>query len=446
MTRTPYIPPRLPASLARRDLRRAPAFEAAETLGVEFEAPAYPQKPRIVSSAHGPIRHVLLWYASYTPQEYGFQEIYGDLLTQLPQTTEVTIVAHPDVVDDLENLVAASGRVATTNVITSPAWLAFTVWAEDAFAVIDDVGVDPPVTYLLEPETFTRGGDAVLADLVAQPTLFQSTQVPLMFQGGNVLIGDRFVFIGRDYLDESIDFLSRTRAVEGFPDAADDQERFVRDLFRTTFDPDREFHFPESQPDHRLENRLIKVNGETWLEDVAAGRGARQPIFHIDMLLSLTGRNASGAYRILVGSPRLADELLGWEPVEHDLQNEFDAIAAQLEALGFDVVRTPLPYLPADEQGSYRVRLSDGRIVVVRGIRTWYYATSNNCLVQIDGDGRDVWLPTYGHESHEELAHVDAEHKRIWESLGFTVHQLGNFHPFALRLGALHCIKKYLAR
>jgi hypothetical protein len=137
---------------------------------------------------------------------------------------------------------------------------------------------------------------------------------------------------------------------------------------------------------------------------------------------------------------------LGWEPVEHDLQNEFDAIAAQLEALGFDVVRTPLPYLPADEQGPYRVRLSDGRIVVVRGIRTWYYATSNNCLVQIDGDGRDVWLPTYGHETHEELANVDAEHKRIWESLGFTVHQLGNFHPFALRLGALHCIKKYLAR
>lgn len=446
MPRTPYVPPRLPASLARRDLRRDPVFEAVEARGVDFEPPAYPQRPRIVSSAHGPIRHVLLWYASYTPQEYGFQEIYGDVLAQLPQTTEVTIVAHPDVVDDLETLVADSGRTGTTNVITSPPWLAFTVWAEDAFAVVEDVGVDPPVTYLLEPETFTRAGDAVLADLVAQPSPIQSTQVPLMFQGGNVLIGDEFVFIGRDYLDESIDFLNRTRAVEGFPEAAEDQEQFVRDLFRTTFDPDREFHFPESQPVGRLENRLIEVDGEIWLEDVAAGRGERQPIFHIDMLVSLAGRNESGAYRVLVGSPRMADELLGWTSVEHDLQSEFDAIAAQVEGLGFEVVRTPLPYLAADEPGPFRVRLPDGQIVVVRGIRTWYYATSNNCLVQIDGDGLDVWLPTYGHDTQEELTRTDAEHKRIWESLGFTVHQLGNFHPFALRLGALHCIKKYLAR
>jgi hypothetical protein len=446
MPRTPYKPPRLPASLARRDLRRDPAFTVAEAGGVEFEPPAYPQKPRIISSAHGPMRHVLLWYASYTPQEYGFQEIYGDLMRQLPQTTEVTVVAHPDVVDDVETLVAESGRADTTSVITSPPWLAFTVWAEDAFVVVDDVGIDPPVTYLLEPETFTRGGDAVLADIVAQPSPIQSTQVPLMFQGGNVLIGDQDVFVGRDYLDDSIAFLARTGAVEGFPRATEDQEQFVRDLFRTVFDPDREFHFPESPPEGRLENRLIELEGETWLEDLAAGRGERQPIFHIDMLLSLAGWNEGGAYRVLVGSPRMADELLGWDSIEHDLQGEFDAIAAQMEGLGFEVVRTPLPYVAADEQGPFRVRLPDGRIIVVRGIRTWYYATSNNCLVQIDGDARDVWLPTYGHETFEELATTDAEHKRIWESLGFTVHQLGNFHPFAMRLGALHCIKKYLAR
>jgi hypothetical protein len=36
--------------------------------------------------------------------------------------------------------------------------------------------------------------------------------------------------------------------------------------------------------------------------------------------------------------------------------------------------------------------------------------------------------------------------KEIWERLGFTVHQLPNFHPFAAKLGAAHCIKKYLRR
>jgi len=84
--------------------------------------------------------------------------------------------------------------------------------------------------------------------------------------------------------------------------------------------------------------------------------------------------------------------------------------------------------------------------VRVAGERFWYHATSNNCLVQIDGASRDVWLPTYGHAPFEELAATDEAHRRTWESLGFTVHQLGDFHLFAMRLGAVHCIKKYLAR
>jgi hypothetical protein len=36
--------------------------------------------------------------------------------------------------------------------------------------------------------------------------------------------------------------------------------------------------------------------------------------------------------------------------------------------------------------------------------------------------------------------------KTLWESLGFTVHQLGDFNPFAERQGVVHCIKKYIQR
>ena len=76
----------------------------------------------------------------------------------------------------------------------------------------------------------------------------------------------------------------------------------------------------------------------------------------------------------------------------------------------------------------------------------WYHATSNNCLVQIDGDARDVWLPTYGQEQLPDLAPLDARHLEIWQGLGFSVHQLSDFHHLARASGALHCIKKYLAR
>ena len=79
--------------------------------------------------------------------------------------------------------------------------------------------------------------------------------------------------------------------------------------------------------------------------------------------------------------------------------------------------------------------------------RMWYFATSNNCLVQIDDEiGNQVWLPTYGHDPWAELAATDDANRRIWEELGFDVHQLADFNPFAQGLGAVHCIKKYLER
>jgi hypothetical protein len=78
--------------------------------------------------------------------------------------------------------------------------------------------------------------------------------------------------------------------------------------------------------------------------------------------------------------------------------------------------------------------------------RFWYFATANNALVQITKTTKDVWLPSYGFGNWTSLKGTDDENKQIWETLGFTVHMLGDFHPFAENLGAVHCIKKYLAR
>jgi hypothetical protein len=88
----------------------------------------------------------------------------------------------------------------------------------------------------------------------------------------------------------------------------------------------------------------------------------------------------------------------------------------------------------------------DGEPVEVDILESWYHPTSSNCLVQIEANARDVWLPTYGHGNFEELAAVDDEHEQIWSGLGFTVHRLGDFHQFARALGALHCIKKFIRR
>ena len=163
------------------------------------------------------------------------------------------------------------------------------------------------------------------------------------------------------------------------------------------------------------------------------GTGTAQPIFHIDMFITLAGRGASGRYRLLVGSPSDADRILGRPPQPQGMPELFDDVARTLERQGFEVLRNPLPVTSVDDPDARQ--------------RTWYFATSNNALVQIDAEAGDaVWLPTYGHGPWSELDATDAENKRIWEELGFAVQQLADFHPFAQNLGAVHCIKKYLER
>jgi hypothetical protein len=445
--RPTYVPPELPESMPRRNRRVAERGDDVAAVGARRAPAAAPARPRIVSSAHGPLRHVMLWYPPETGSFRPYRAVYGDLLRLLPATTRVTMVVHPRSLVDAEAL--AEGAVGDVELVTTPDWLGFSVWAEDACVVVEDVAAEPPVTYFAEPFEFLRAGDQIVSDLVAQATTLQSTQLPLMFQGGNILIGDDFVFVGRDYLDESVDKAVEIGHIEGFPERGSRaaQESFIRDLFRRTFDPDRDVHFLESDPRGRVGNSVVEEDGRVFFDEVETGRGPRQPIFHIDMFVSLAGPDPdSGRYRVLVGSPALADELMGWEPVEHELQEEYDAVARQLEGLGFLVGRTPLPYTVADFRGEEEVPAGDGGTVTIQGRRVWYHATSNNCLVQIDGDGRDVWLPTYGYGAQRALEASDRSHRRTWEQLGFTVHQLGDFNAFAYNLGALHCIKKYLAR
>ncbi|MEC4886613.1 MAG: hypothetical protein SAL70_35645 [Scytonema sp. PMC 1070.18] len=120
-------------------------------------------------------------------------------------------------------------------------------------------------------------------------------------------------------------------------------------------------------------------------------------------------------------------------PVVYGMAEIFDDIAQTLQNMGFEVIRNPLPITYVDYP-EFKTR-------------SWYFATANNCLIQIDSSsGNDVWLPTYGHGDWMDLAVIDAENKRIWEELGFKVHQLADFHPFAQNLGSVHCIKKYIER
>lgn len=423
-----YEPPEDLVRRTRGDV--SPESQAARALAAPVLASlsARPEQPRLVSSATGGLARLLLAIPAYAVASPPLAEVYRDLLGQLPTATKFVVLTHEAVRAQVEKWLSDAGR-NDSEVLTAPDHLHFSVWAEDAYVAVTESGTDR--TYLIEPYAFPRYGDGLVADFVANATDVEKSQAPLYFQGGNLLIGDDFFAIGADYPAKTLAYVGQVLR----PRPDESPEELIRRLYSEYLDVDRTLHYVGSTvPVPQQQSRRIDVDGEDWTELLYLGNapGTLQPMFHIDMFLTLAGRGDDGRYRVLVGDPRMAAEMLDSPLMPHAMAEVYDDIAAGLERRGFDVRRNPLPL----------VYLDDPRDKV----RAWYFATANNALVQDTPDDRVVLLPTYGHGEWSELAVTDVANAELWSELGFEPRMLGDFHPFAENLGAVHCIKKYLAR
>ena len=402
---------------------------AASTL---LEAPGVsrPERPRLIPSADGPITRMLLTIPAYAGLEPIMAAAYQSLLRSLPTGMRLAVLVQAAVEQEVRQWLLTTGRLESTDIGTFDDTLNISVWAEDGYVVSRDESSG--VTYFVEPYAFPRYADGLVADFVTNFTDLRSTQAPLYFQGGNVLIGDDFFLIGADYPAQTLAYV--TNGVLQPPSGTTPQA-FVRMLYSDYLDKRRRlFYVGSTVPVPVEQRRPITVNGDrTWTEVICAGNrsGTVQPLFHIDMFITLVGRSGSGRYQLLVGDPSKADALLRRTTPAHAMQPVFDNIANQLTNAGFEVARNPLPLIYVDD--------------VVRKERLWYFATANNALVQ-NAPTKQVWLPTYGHGAWQELRVIDDAQDQLWQRLGFDVHRLSDFHPFAENLGAVHCIKKYLER
>jgi hypothetical protein len=433
------VPPLRPSHLARvagevkrtdadvppeaRRLRAVTAATATAMLRGE------PRSPALVATADGAIARMLLTIPGYAAggEDNPYALVYRDLLAKLPAEIELVILTHDAAAATVGAWLGAAARGAHARVVATDDFLGFSVWAEDGYAVVTE---EDGSAAFVEPAAFPRYGDALVAERVAAAVDMGLFQAPLHLQGGNVLIGDDFFFVGVDY-----PLLTFAEGILTAPPGTAEEE-VIRAVYRRYLDAERRFvPVGTTLPVPPAAMREFRLDGETWQEELYAGNapGTRQPIFHIDMFVSLAGRAADGRYRVLVGDPREAARLTG-EPLQpHAMAEAFDDIARGLAARGFDVGRAPLPLVYEDDP---QARL-----------RSWYFATSNNALVHAPAGGRPtVLLPTYGHGPFEALRETDRRHAEIWTGLGYDVVALADFHPFARNLGAAHCIKKYLAR
>ncbi len=410
---------------------RGIAFEILESLVPGLT------NPKLISSSIGAFDQILLTIPSWVfldpaQERDPYLNVYSDLVNKLPSTTKLIILTNKDAEVECNNWLVQLGIAGRTTLGFAPKGLHFSIWAEDAYCMAKDV--DSGKTFFIESASFDRYDDEYIADEVSKFTDLQLSLANVYFQGGNVLIGDDIWLIGLDYPNKSFDLgyiaqnqgenkLEATRRVYGK----------LMDHQRTLYPIGT--HLPV--PAQTIIPQVI--NGQTWNHVVYRGnhQGTTQPLFHIDMFITLLGKSISGKNLVMVADPSIAADVLGDTEIvkfssQFSMQSVFDDIAKRLEDIGFDVIRNPLP-------SAYAVDKKKKRIL-------WYFATANNSLVQVKENSKDIWIPQYGFGSFPELSTTDLKNREILESVGFTVHGLGDFHPFATGLGAVHCISKYVSR
>ena len=416
--------------------------------------------PSLTSSYAGSIDSILFAFPRYATRA-ALGAGYKSVIAALRHGTKFVVVHAASLRPEIDAWFTAAGHpIGNVTFVELPDYVNFTDWAEDGYVSLADTN---GVSFLMEPWEFPRSGDTLIAEAVQSVTGIKTGQAPLIFQGGNCLIGDDFWLLGKDYFADSIRLAGEQGGPVSVPQGTA-PDAFVAQLFSEFVDTDRRLIVVGTNRPIPLRSFYGTREGSRYFLDIVSdGAGTFQPIFHIDMLITLVGKGA-GAFEVFVGSPALADSLLG-RSSPFALADVYDTIAEQLRREGFTVHRNPLVHQPTegrrftvdelrdlaqqpgnDDLGAAVDELRAAGASTAVTARSWHHITWNNCLVEnSSAAGRHVYMPTYG-GGRAELKSIDDEMKRLWTNLNFTVHPLADFNAFAERQGVVHCIKRYLRR
>jgi hypothetical protein len=363
-------------------------------------SPVADGKRSLLPSAGGRIRHVFLVATRRMP---GFEQGMLERLLRLAGGFQrISLAVHAADHAAFSALAENLDLTAEIDVIAAPEGAALWPWAQDrvtAFrggdGAIAVLGADDPDDYTADAAGRACGGAGRAVPSARQP-------------GGNILVDGPVCFVGGDLGETPFD---TTRAIEVV--ACAPLERRGPSRFQ------------------------IEPGDWTWRQDIdrcIAGEGSRQPVFHLDMFMTLAGAGPDGIPRILLGDPVWASELIGLPLPEGFPVAAFKQIDYGLRLRGYAVLRNPLPFVYFDD---YEAKL-----------REWFYASANNCWVECmsGAGGCRVFLPEYGFGPWAELKATDDANAAVWEGLGFEVVRGGDFLPLADQLGSLNCVSRILDR
>jgi len=434
------------------------------------EAPA----GEVFSSVHGQIKQLLVAYPVYGPKELIYKNTLNDLLEKMPGVDFLIFTECPPGAGRIAkryahvrtHLVEMQGNFEkdgrTIQFIYSK-YNHFSCWVRDPFLMGYDIPDQAghtksvciePNEFIREPDGAAPGPsvtDAQIADEIVsqQQHRFSLLNSPLLFHGGNVLVGDNFILIGKDYFNMERKVRKQLCAIE-YPV----QKGMLLSLKPKDIKGD--FQHWLSPKDKKKIILLGKKRPDTFgipvldqtHQDIfrRCPIGKKQPFFHLDLFLTLAGRQSEGGpYRILVARVENASDFQSPELEENFIQPWNDwigHIAEDLVQSGFEVGYLPMPLIYGKHR-DYKNR------------RDWFVMSYNNCLIEIGRSGNQVWMPTYGtalanHDPFElktdKLPDFDQRAAQCFRNLGFDVHRLMNYLPHMLYGGSVHCLTNCLLR
>jgi hypothetical protein len=289
---------------------------------------------------------------------------------------------------------------------------AYSEFVQDAFLVLEDE-LGHPV--LLEGASASQSNSlawhlAASLDCHLKPGL-------LDMEGGNILIGDDYALIGKNTL---LGNLGRATRLWGEPAQAH-LEHYLR---------------------HVLGMRQVIWLG---LEDawdakgfVSNGKEAFQPFFHLDLFITLLGKDEEGKELVMLAEVA-GEHVQGLQ--DSDLSHlaalnlRLDEVAQQLAEV--DVLATrPIFKVIRNKIGGRIIQSEDGR-------RKFLPYAHNNALVECFDGIKRIFLPSFPNQ-----VHLQASLARQLSQLGFgQVHFIEHaFEFFAHRGGSLHCLSVVLRR
>lgn len=394
-------------------------------VAIRLVAPERPPETRLLADTGGPVKTVAVSLVSARRSPLGNAATVSALVNALPPSVGVVALAN----DPQAFSFVPGARRGQLRLAGLPADRAFTIWPQDPFLVL----TGPSGNRLLLSSTFDRVDDALMAEALGAATGLPVERSELMFEGGNVLADERWIFVGANTIRANAERRGETdaEAARRFEAALGGEVLVVGAV---------------PQPVAHIDMMLTPLgDGRLVVADFRAGaRVAENALAHAPdavaafetgvarLLGERTPGDDPGRFMALGGATARVVE------TGRDAADYLDALAEALRSRGFEVSRAPILF---DSAPPPEPALRPAPLVQrYRGTLSYPVLTYNNVIVE-HRDGRDVvYLPQYGLEA------LDAAGRSAWSALGYDVRPVEGFVMSALHGGALRCATKVIER